>query len=160
QRRQRCRQGALSFQPRLARYVLPRKQEAQEVARRNWLDLRAQALDRVMVDAGEQPPVAPLFVIDTLNEPPAQNRALGLQRRPRRPHRVRLQPERRRQRGRCDWTRSLQTAADDFGQRLLSGPYVLLSLRPRRGGSRRRRQRNVRLAPRVRPYGVELIHPL
>src|SRR5262249_14004501 len=102
QRRQRCRQGALSLQLRLARYVLPRKQEAQEVARRDRLDLRAQTLDGIVVDAGEQPPVAPLFVIDPWKEPPAKNGAFDLQRRQGRPYRIRLEAERRRQRGRRD----------------------------------------------------------
>ena len=41
--------------------LLPGEQEAQKIARGDRLDLRAQALDRVVVDAGEQPPVAPFL---------------------------------------------------------------------------------------------------
>ena len=43
-----------------ARDVLPVQQEAQELRRADRLDLRAQAVQRVAVDAREQAPVAPL----------------------------------------------------------------------------------------------------
>ena len=39
--------------------ALPLEEEAQEVARGHGLDLRAQPLDRVVMDAGEQPALAP-----------------------------------------------------------------------------------------------------
>ena len=44
---------------RVRRDALPAQQEAQEVARRDRLDLRAQALDGVAVDARQQPALAP-----------------------------------------------------------------------------------------------------
>ena len=44
---------------RVGRDALPVEQEAQEVARRHGLDLGAQPLDRVTVDAREQPALAP-----------------------------------------------------------------------------------------------------
>ena len=44
---------------RVGRDPLPAKQEAQEIARGDRLDLGAQTLDRVVVDAGEQPALAP-----------------------------------------------------------------------------------------------------
>ncbi|MGH8733353.1 MAG: hypothetical protein ACREVB_06695, partial [Burkholderiales bacterium] len=49
-----------SLHPRIVRHPLPGKEETQEVARRERLDLGAQALDRLVVIAGEQPALAPL----------------------------------------------------------------------------------------------------
>ena len=46
---------------RIRRDALPGEQEAQEVARGDRLDLGAQALDRVAVDAREQPALAPFL---------------------------------------------------------------------------------------------------
>jgi len=92
QRCERRRQCIRSLQPRLLRHLLPRKQEPEEIPRRDGLDLGAQTLDRIVVDAGKQPAVAPLFVIDALNEPSAQNRALDLQCRERACERIWLQP--------------------------------------------------------------------
>src|SRR5579883_1545877 len=92
------RQRIWSFQSRVLRHPLPGKQKAQEVARRNRLDLGAQALDRVMVDAGKQPAVTPLFVIDSLNKSSTQDRAFDLQGRERARDRLRFKPKRRRER--------------------------------------------------------------
>jgi hypothetical protein len=39
--------------------VLPVQEEAHEVGRAHRLDLRAQAVQRVAVDAREEPPIAP-----------------------------------------------------------------------------------------------------
>ena len=64
---------------------LPVEQEAQEVARGDRLDLGAQALDRVVVDAGEQPALAPFVRVRRVRrEPPAQGEAFGFERRERR----------------------------------------------------------------------------
>ena len=52
-----------TLHPRVGRDALPVEQEAQEVARRDRLDLRAQALDRVAVDAREQPALAPFLAL-------------------------------------------------------------------------------------------------
>ena len=49
---------ALELRPR--RHVLPAQQEAHEVLRRHRLDLAAQAIRRVAVDAGEEAPLAAL----------------------------------------------------------------------------------------------------
>src|SRR5712671_2812256 len=78
---ERRRQCIRSLQSRFFRYLLPCKQEAEEVPRSDGLDLGAQALDRVMVDAGEQPAVAPLFLVESLNKSSSQNGAFDLQRR-------------------------------------------------------------------------------
>ncbi len=56
----------MSLHPRLLVDALPDEQEAEEIARRDRLDLRAQTADRIAVDAGEEPPVAPLIVVDAL----------------------------------------------------------------------------------------------
>ena len=65
----------------LAGDVLPMEQEAHEVGRADRLDLRAQAIERVAVDAREQAPVAPLELRCIGCEPPAQDASLGLERR-------------------------------------------------------------------------------
>ena len=48
--------------PRRRRYVLPVEQEAHEVARLDRLDLAAQPLERVAMDARQQVPLAPFVV--------------------------------------------------------------------------------------------------
>ena len=60
--------------------VVPVEQEAQEVARAHRLDLGAQAVQRVAVDAGEEPPVAPFELRRAWREAPAQDAALRLER--------------------------------------------------------------------------------
>ena len=61
QQRDRGGNRVRPFQARLLRHALPGEQEAQEVARGDRFDLGAQAADRVVMDAGEQPPIAPFF---------------------------------------------------------------------------------------------------
>ena len=61
--------------------MLPGKQEAQEVARGDRVDFRAQTPDRVPMNAGQEPPVAPLLVVDARNEASSQDRAFRFQRR-------------------------------------------------------------------------------
>ncbi len=63
QRGQRDRQRIRPFQARVLGHVLPREQEAQEIARGDRLDFRAQPPDGVMMDAREQAAVAPLLVV-------------------------------------------------------------------------------------------------
>ena len=65
---------------RVGRHTLPGEQEAQEVARGDRLDLGAQALDRVVMDAREQPPVAPFVGVAAGREAAAQGEAFDLQR--------------------------------------------------------------------------------
>jgi len=47
-------------QPMRGVHVLPREQEPHEIRRADRLDFRAQPVERVAMDAGQQPPVAPL----------------------------------------------------------------------------------------------------
>ena len=56
-----CIEGVRSFHARVRRHPLPGEQEAQEVARRDRLDLRAQPLDGVAMNARQQPALAPFF---------------------------------------------------------------------------------------------------
>src|SRR6266436_7248545 len=148
---ERRRQCIRSLQSRFFRYLLPCKQEAEEVPRSDGLDLGAQALDRIMVDAGKQPAVAPLLVIESLNKSSAQNGALDLQCRKRALECRRFKPERRRQPGLRHRAEAFQPSAQDFDQRLLLRPHRLRLIQ---------RGRNVRLAPCLWPYGVELVQAL
>ena len=63
----------------LAGDMLPVEQEAQEVGGAHRLDLRAQAVQRVAMDACEEPPVAPFELGDARREASAQHSSLGLQ---------------------------------------------------------------------------------
>ncbi len=54
-------QRAWTFHPCLARDMLPGKEKAHEIARTDRLDFRAQTMDRVPMNAREQPPLAPFF---------------------------------------------------------------------------------------------------
>ena len=60
------------------RDVLPREEEAHEVGGGNRLDLGAQAVQRVAMDACEQPAVAP-FQFSAILECPAENHAFGFE---------------------------------------------------------------------------------
>ena len=65
------------FQPRVVGQPLPVEQEAQEVTRGDRLDLSAQAANGVVVDAGEQTPVAPFVGVAAGGEAAAQDEALA-----------------------------------------------------------------------------------
>ena len=67
---------------------LPVEQEAQEIAALHRLDLPAQTLDRVAMDARQQVPLAPLFLAAARGEAPTQHIALALQRGQRLRHRT------------------------------------------------------------------------
>ena len=70
--------AARAFEPVLGVDVLPAGQEAQELRGGDGLDLLAQPVERVAVDAGEQAAVAPgLAAVDAR----AQDDTLGLERR-------------------------------------------------------------------------------
>ena len=53
-------QSAFAAQLRLRRNVLPAQQPAHILRRGDWLDLLAQRGDREVVNARQQPPIAPL----------------------------------------------------------------------------------------------------
>jgi hypothetical protein len=67
-----------SLQSRFLRHLLPCKQESEEISRSDRLDLGAQALDRIMVDAGKQSAVAPLVVIDSCRSAQAVSWSRGV----------------------------------------------------------------------------------
>ena len=74
-------EGLRSLDLRIRRHALPLEEKAQEVARGHGLDLGAQPLDRVVMDAGEQPTLAPFVARRTRREAAAHGEALGFQRR-------------------------------------------------------------------------------
>ena len=59
---QHRRQRVGPLHSRLRQYSLPFEEKPQEVARRHGLDLGAQPLDGVAMDAGQQAALAPFFV--------------------------------------------------------------------------------------------------
>src|SRR5258706_5862919 len=60
--------------------VLPVEEETQELGRADRLDLGSQLVERVAMDAGEQPPVAPLQRHGAGSEPAAQDATLRFER--------------------------------------------------------------------------------
>ena len=130
------------FHARVGTGVLPGQQEAQEIAGRHRLDLGAQALDRVVMNARQQPPLAPFVDDNTGRESSAQCEAFALERRERARDLSRRQTKRYRERLLRDWTQTFEPAAHDFDQRFVARP---LSLR------RAVRRRDYRLEPRGRP---------
>ena len=114
-----------TFHPRIRRHMLPGEQEPQKVARRDRLDFRPQTIDGIAADACEQAPLAPFVDIGAAREPPAHGEAFGLQRKKRRRCRVRLESERRRERGGADRTQSFQPAAQDFDESRFQRPLLV-----------------------------------
>ncbi len=91
--------------------ALPIEQETQEVLRRDRLDLGAQPLQRIAVDAGQEAALAPLFDGRAGGEAAAQREALGLQRRERRGDIVGREAEWRGQRILADRAQTFEPAA-------------------------------------------------
>jgi hypothetical protein len=85
--------------------VLPAQQEAHEIAGGDRFDLLAQAMQRVMVDAGEQPAFAP-FIRRARREGSTQHEALVLQGEQGLFDAAGRQPKRLRQCGRRGWPRA------------------------------------------------------
>ena len=67
-------------EPARGLHVLPREQEAHELGRADRRDLGAQPVQRVAMNAREEPPVAPFEHTDTRRERAAQDDALGFER--------------------------------------------------------------------------------
>src|SRR3954447_5669323 len=61
--------------PLVGGHVLPRKEEAQEVARSDGLNLGPQPLQRIMVDTGEQSALTPFIDLCVRRKPPAHCKA-------------------------------------------------------------------------------------
>src|SRR5215472_3815704 len=76
---QSSRKRVRSFKARILPDMLPGKQEAQEIACCDWLNLRAQSPDRGVMNARQQPAIGPLLIVDSWNKPSLQDRAFALQ---------------------------------------------------------------------------------
>ena len=130
------------FHARVGRDALPGQQKAQEVARRDRLDLRPQPLDGVAVNAREQAALAPFLGRRCRREAPAHGEAFGLERRQRGVRSRSAQvPAAAASASRRDRPEAFEPAAQDFDQRLVA--------RPIRAGIRRRAQRS-----RASSFGV------
>ena len=104
-----------------------------------------------MMDARQQPPVAPLLVVDAGEEASLENGAVAFERGERSRYRVRLKPERRGERRRRDRPQAFEPAAQDLDQRVVPG---------RRRFGLVVRGRDPRLEPAFRPDRLELRQPL
>src|ERR1700730_9887194 len=71
--------GVRPRHPRIGVNPLPAKEEAQKVARGDRLDFGAEAVDRVAVNPGEQPALAPFVFGRPRREASAQGEAFGLE---------------------------------------------------------------------------------
>ena len=114
--------GVRPFHLGVGRDPLPAEQEAQEVARGDRLDLRAQSLDRVAVDACEEPALAPFVRHHTRREAAAHGETFGFERQERWRDFVRIEPERSRERIFGDRPQTFEPTAQDFRQRLVARP--------------------------------------
>src|SRR6516225_1893177 len=86
--------------------MLPGKQEAQEIACCDWLNFRAQSPNGGVMNARQQPAIAPLLIVDAGIKPSSQDRAFALQRGQRSSDGRLLECERRFQ---CDVGHPLET---------------------------------------------------
>jgi hypothetical protein len=78
--------------------MLPGEQEPEKITRRHWLNFRPQPSNRVVMNARQQAPVAPLLVIEAGKEASLENRAFAFESGERRCDRARLKAERRGER--------------------------------------------------------------
>ena len=127
-------EGVRTFHPRILVDVLPRQQEAQEVARRHRLYLGPEALDSVAVDAGKQPTLAPFRLIGVGREPPSHREALRLEAGEGGSDFLARNAEGSSQLRLRDWPQALQPAAHDLHQG--GFPRPLLPCQCRRRGER------------------------
>ncbi len=92
-------QGIGSLHARIGRDTLPVEQKAHEIAHRNGLDFRAQALHGIGVDTRQQPALAPFFHTRLRRKAAAHREALGLERGERGRDIARRAPQWRGERG-------------------------------------------------------------
>src|SRR5204863_1046461 len=122
------RVGALNAA--LLRDALPFEQEGQEIARRDRLDLGAQALQCAAMDAGEEAAFAPFVIvspgIDAGGEAAAQRKALCLEGGERGGDVGRREAERRGERGFGNGAEPFKSAAQDFDERFLGRPVLFV----------------------------------
>src|SRR5205085_5622476 len=114
----------------LLRDALPFEQKAQEIARRDRLDLGAQALQRVAMDAGEEAAFAPFIIVspgvDAGGKVAAQRKALCLEGGERGGNVGRREAERRGERGFGNRAEPFEAAAQDFDERFLGRPVLFV----------------------------------
>ena len=129
-------EGLRSLDLRIGRHALPLEEEAQEVARGHGLDLGAQPLDRVVMDAGEQATLAPFVARRARREAAAHGEALGFQRRQSRRDLAGLQAERRGERVRRHRSQAFEPAAQDLDEGFIAIACVCRSPAVRRAAAR------------------------
>ena len=78
--RQCRRKRVRSFEAGVVPDMLPGKQEAQEIAGCDRLNLRTQSPNRGVMNARQEPAIAPLLIVDAGIKPSPQDRAFALQR--------------------------------------------------------------------------------
>ena len=102
--------------------VLPPKEKAHAIRRAHRLDLAPQPVQRVAMDAREQPALAPLEVRGAAAEMPAEHEALALQRGQRRVDRPGREVELRGQLRRGRRAADLHAAAHQLAKRVFARP--------------------------------------
>src|SRR4051812_37874575 len=70
-----CIERLWSRHSRVRRYVLPREQKPQEVTRRHRFDLRAQPLERVVMDPRQEPALTPFIGTSARHKAAAHGKA-------------------------------------------------------------------------------------
>src|SRR5207302_4111441 len=101
---------------------LPAEQEAHEVGGRDRLDLPTQAVERVAVDAREQPPLAPLELGGARGKPAPQHETLVLESAQGEVDVGHRDAERAPQLGRRRRAHGLESPAHQLTYRVLAGP--------------------------------------
>ena len=127
--------------------MLPGEQEAEKVPRGDRLDLRPQPPDRIMMDARQEAPIAPLLIVEAGKETSLENCAVALERRERSRDSAGLKSERRGKRRWRDRSETLEPAAQDLDQRVY--PPTMF-----RRPVRRAARSPARAAPPAKPRGI------
>src|SRR5262249_20137909 len=122
------------------------EQEAHEVLREYWLDLGAQALHRVAVDAREQAAVAPFLVECAWREATAHREAFGLQGCQRKVDLRMADAKPGRECRDWDWAKRFESTADELDKRGFLRPRLRVL----------GRGAHVRFEARIREQGLEL----
>src|SRR5262249_47237891 len=100
-----------------------------------------------VMNARQQPAIAPLLIVDAGIKPTPQDRTFGLQRDQRTGDGRLLERERRRKRGLGHRPKTFESTAQNFDQRLIWRPRGLVAWR----------RRDLRLQSRPRPHRSELV---
>src|SRR5207249_12221454 len=112
------------FGSRICGDPLPAEQEPHEVGGRDRLDLAAQALERVAVDAREHPPLAPLELGGARGKPAPQHESLVLENPQGEVDVGYRDAERAPQLGRRRRAHGLESPAHQLAYRVLAGPAL------------------------------------